>query len=264
MTGGRSGADGSVLNGPSFIPRFDSSAIDNSPNYSWQKATTENPELKSTAATKISIKGTLIPTTRPDTDNDNVLDPDQQRPAQGLVLDNFSPLQNSSRSSIFQQLPAYSGIPGMLGVGSQIPVRIVSPKITGILAYQYLPERLINATEAKPEIPVYSGYPGMIGEGQQELQFIQDPLPYEKINITDHFNHNMSFETNNDIHQEKTNETTDADSSPPVGGDLGYSSGFGTSDGFMSSAPGSLGLEMVPEGVNRNSWNGEWPGKVQY
>lgn len=263
-----------MLSGPSFIPRFDSSSLDNSPNYSSQKSTTTAPVSSTTSEPNEQATTEGI---RPDVGHGSTSGQSVTAVPQLVPPESFSetllglPKINTS-NNLFHLLPSYSGTPGMLGVGSQIPSDIVKQQISGIPEAQYLPPEVKNATEVRAEVPSYAGFPGMKGEGRQVMEGIQDPHTYTIINQTEQYTdletihgpfvggalpkdpakeHNSSSDS-----KAESNETSTAEESQ-----FGYTDNREAFGAFMSSVPGTLGLEMVPAGVNRNNWNGEWPGQ---
>ena len=281
------GSEGTVLSGPSFIPRFDSQAIDNSPNYAALQSTTIAPEVM-TAKKPMGQDNIISDKSEVGQHSKETEHSLQTSPLQTYSTTLLDSININASQNVFHQLPSYSGIPGMLGTGSQLPVSIAAQQIiSGIPAAQYLPPEVRNATDVRGDIPVYTGFPGMIGEGHQVVQEVQDPntSSYTNTSQVEEYSKYIHPETipgtssQGNVVLERANENTNGNSSDTrlnvqhanatsveQGGDHGEkeraNEGQAAQGAFMSSAPGSLGLEMVPAGVNKNNWSGEWPGKL--
>jgi hypothetical protein len=158
--------------------------------------------------------------------------------------DNIMSTLTINASSMFPSLK-FSGQPGMLGIGSQVPLQTVVPQKSPTLDHQYLPESLRNVSESlipsltynqiseigetKPQTsykinhnsssvskPLYTGYPGMLGMGQM----------FQNIDSSG--------------------------SEPKVEKDENHLKGYSNVE--------TTNYISAKAGVNANNWKGEWPG----
>lgn len=275
------GLGGSTVSGPSFIPSYMDSYQNNFLNYFFGQDTSTRPPGTTTAVEEkqlstgnvdnvtqqldagsaVSAKSTDPPSTKQTLFDIHVT----QRVPTSFVSD-IQDSANKSSQNIFMNLPSYSGTPGMLGVGSQLPAGVVNQQIIDVPEAQYLPPGIRNTTEVNANYPVYSGFPGMIGEGQQVVQQVPPQQQYIYSNRTlqyiTQFSPDIRTDGGKGVNSTDKSENSSTGDSGNVTAqpNLGYSSHQEVPEVYMSSVPGSLGLEMVPEGVNTNNWKGEWPG----
>lgn len=273
------GLGGSAVSGPSFIPSHVDSYQNNFLNYLFGQDTyTKPPETTTVVGEKQSSTGYVHNVTQ-QLDTDSAVpakptDPPKQtfdvlvtQQAPTSFVSDIQDSANKSSQNIFMNLPSYSGTPGMLGVGSQLPAGVVNQQLIDVQEAQYLPPGLRNRTEVNANYPVYSGFPGMIGEGQQVVQQVPPQQQYIYSNRTvlqymTQFNPDIRADDGmgvNSTDKSENSSTGDRDNTTSEL-NLGYSSHQEVPEVYMSSVPGSLGFEMVPEGVNTNNWKGEWPG----
>lgn len=138
----------------------------------------------------------------------------------------------------------FSGQPGMLGIGLQVPLETITPDHIPMPESQYLPAQLRNVSETMLSVPVYSGYPGMLGIGQQQAasvgndEYANTPSP----------SYSMS-----EFGQMHSNDLPDARVATHMNGQVSVHSNS-IQTGYHNG-----GTESLPR-VNTNNWNGEWPG----
>lgn len=189
---------------------------------------------------------------------------------------------------------AYSGVPGMLGTGSQtqnIPVGIPSPVTVG----QYISPSLENLTETEPPLASYSGLPGMEGVGSQvqgsitNLEIMNLPqamvlkqTEYGQImnstgsnnpetlysgfpgmlgtgsSVSQSHDGSTRIQTFGALSSDKTNAGNEGHSNVETyNHDFSHPTIQNTDEGSMFGQS-SYGMDTVKQ-TNVNSWNGDWP-----
>ena len=203
-----------------------------------------------------------------------------QSSSSGGLMESFQKLLANTNMYMFPHA-VYSGVPGMLGAGSQkqmTPEAIASPPQVS----QFMSQIFGNLTEIQLPQPSYSGLPGMKGEGAQTQGSITSAdmagLEYGRMNSSVSANPKVEYSgvpgmlgtgsmTGIPIVAEGRAMQTfgvssDNDTQGHSNGES-YSQGFNfvAASGHMPSGESSsYGMgEVHQTGVN--SWNGDWPGE---
>ena len=213
----------------------------------------------------------------------------------GNILESFQNLL--SNANRFPQA-TYSGIPGMLGLGSQS--LIPQPHLGEPTAdRQYMDPKLTNLTESALPYPSYSGLPGMQGIGSQTPGTINSPniavLPdmngiqqssygqnltasefaqpaalyngYPGMLGTGSMKNGGTAEVTQTFGQSRTNIGGDTKSngqghSNKETNNFGFSQVAASGGGLPGSVPSSNNYGMGNmQQTEVSTWNGDWPGK---
>ena len=213
------------------------------------------------------------------------------QPGQSPLTSHFNPgmmsdlYQNVINSTNMYSHAVYSGIPGMLGTGSQsqiMPQVVGAPKITG----QYINPSFENLTETEQPGASYSGLPGMEGVGSQVQGSISTldiaQLPQISVLKQTDYGQKMNYTFSNSpgpiyngipgmlgagaIAGVSTNTASmrisgGLDVNTTVGGSNIGSQGMMQPVAIAASGLSSYGMGVVQQ-TKVNNWNGDWTGKM--